>query len=140
VNGDNSVPLAVSRVVYIQDTTAGSPVHTKTSFFAHDYEFPDSSAAAFDVYVSHGAGVVLATFSSILRLPSNGCIDVELLSVETAPSLPLRVPRVGLGNRPPVHCTVDDLLETGTVTWKSTKGSRTTRTTPSPGTYTLQVN
>ncbi len=124
VNGPGSVPLRVCRIFYIQDTEENPPVREEL-LFAQNYEFPTSSHGAFDVYISHGIGssVELASFLSAVSIVSgNGCIDINLQRVEESPVNPAPDPPPLEGD--PlikesifrVHCTVNSLFVSGTVT------------------------
>ena len=109
VDGENSVPLEISRVFYDDEEL----------LFAHNYPFPSSSGSAFDVYVSHGEGaaVVLASFLSAFSIRAgNGCVYITPTRVEMNPPAP--APRLPVPDRETlfrVHCEVVDMPVPGTV-------------------------
>ena len=118
VNGEGSAPLDLSRIVYIEDTLAGSPVRYEL-VLTGTYPFPSCTDAAFDIYISHGIGarIVLASFlSDFSAEPGAGCLDIHPRRVETNPVLPPPLPKPGPDETVfSVHCEVLSLPSPGTL-------------------------
>jgi hypothetical protein len=134
VNGAGSVPLGVSGVAYISDTSVPLPVKEEL-LFAHNYGFSSSPSAAFEVLVTHGPGrlIVLGSFLEAFDLSaSNGCMRVETLRVEIFPAETETLFRV--------HCEVENLSETGTLRISVDEKLRDDRENNLPASYALQVN
>jgi len=143
VNGEGSVPLSVRRVVYIPDPAAGSPVYEELRL-AGNYDFPDASAAAFDVYIGHGTATAVdfASFLDSFSLSvSNGCVEFETLGAELSPAFPAPSPAAGSGETVVrVSCSTDDVLSSGIVTIGVGAGLRDDRSNGLAGKFSLPVN
>jgi hypothetical protein len=143
VNGENSVPLGVSRVVYIEDILAEPPVRREL-ILARDYPFPSSSDAAFDIYISHGPGAtpVFASFLSAFSAePGTMCLEIDPRRVEIGPVHPPCLPSPGSGETVfRVHCGIHSLPASGTLTLRLGTELRDDRNNGLPEAYTLRVN
>ncbi|MCX7787259.1 MAG: Ig-like domain-containing protein [Spirochaetes bacterium] len=126
VNGPLSIPPEVRRILYLPDTTT-EPTAYEELLFCHNYTFPDSAFAAFDVYISlvPGASIVTSSFLSSFSIETgNGCLDLRLLRVEENPNSPppKPYPPIQEGDMPlnvqvfRVHCRITSVFSSGTVT------------------------
>lgn len=150
VNGPQSVPPEVRRILYIPDTTAVPPTYEEL-FFCQNYGFTASFHAAFDVYISLAldASLITSSFLSSFSIEAgSGCMDLDLLRVEESPVSPppQPVPPLQDGGIPlkvqvfRVYCRITPVLSSGTVTFTVRKDLQDTLGNHLTRPYTLIIN